>query len=91
MNIQCQWLACLASSTGLRQGNLDAPKQQRQFWGFSVTWKVLDLHHQPWAGREWFVVKKAQARWANKKGRIFFPYNTVSVQFFSEKIGGFGS
>ena len=23
--------------------------------------QALELHHQPWAGREWFVVKKAQA------------------------------
>eukprot|EP00913_Durusdinium_trenchii_P010731 g10067.t1 len=31
---------------------------------------ALNLHHQPWAGREWFVVKKAQVQMAEDKTLI---------------------
>ncbi|CAK9112784.1 Uncharacterized protein SCF082_LOCUS52291 [Durusdinium trenchii] len=32
--------------------------------------EALNLHHQPWAGREWFVVKKAQVQMAEDKTLI---------------------
>lgn len=32
--------------------------------------EALELHHQPWAGREWFVVKKAQVQMAEDKTLI---------------------